>query len=67
MAENAAVAKGPGKTTNLFNVPVRTPVTESKPLNPDAFKSHIKPDWCPACGDFGVLTCLQKACAELGL
>ncbi len=31
------------------------------------FKSKIAPDWCPGCGDFGVLTSLQKACATVGL
>jgi 2-oxoglutarate ferredoxin oxidoreductase subunit beta len=31
------------------------------------FKGKVNPDWCPGCGDFGVLNCLQKACAELGL
>src|SRR3989344_1994836 len=31
------------------------------------FKSKIAPDWCPGCGDFGVLTSLQKACASLNL
>lgn len=31
------------------------------------FKSKIAPDWCPGCGDFGVLASLQKACASLGL
>ena len=31
------------------------------------FKSKISPDWCPGCGDFGVLTSLQKACASLEL
>ena len=31
------------------------------------FKSKVSPDWCAGCGDFGVLTDLQKACAELGL
>src|SRR3989344_1424834 len=31
------------------------------------FKSRIAPDWCPGCGDFGVLSSLQKACAALGL
>ena len=29
------------------------------------FKSEIHPDWCPGCGDFGVLTSLYKACVEL--
>ncbi len=31
------------------------------------FKGSIEPDWCPGCGDFGVLNSLQRACAELGL
>ena len=36
-------------------------------LKPKDFKGKISPDWCPGCGDFGVLNCLQKACAELGI
>jgi len=31
------------------------------------YKSEVKPDWCPGCGDYGVLNSLQKACAELDL
>ena len=31
------------------------------------FKGKVAPDWCPGCGDFGVLNALQKACADLGL
>ena len=31
------------------------------------FKGLVDPDWCPGCGDFGVLRALQKACADLGL
>ncbi|MBI2915337.1 MAG: 2-oxoacid:ferredoxin oxidoreductase subunit beta [Elusimicrobia bacterium] len=27
----------------------------------------MSPDWCPGCGDFGVLFSLQKACATLNL
>ena len=38
--------------------------TEFKPKD---FKSKITPDWCPGCGDFGVLNGLQRACAELGI
>src|SRR5271157_3591517 len=53
--------------TTTFTPPVRTPVAESKVLKSEDFKSHIKPDWCPSCGDFGVLNCLQKACSEIGL
>ena len=31
------------------------------------FKGQVDPDWCPGCGDFGVLNALQRCCAELGL
>ena len=31
------------------------------------FKAETPPDWCPGCGDFGVLNVLQKACAEMGI
>ncbi len=31
------------------------------------FKGKIEPDWCPGCGDFGVLNSLRKACVELDL
>jgi 2-oxoglutarate ferredoxin oxidoreductase subunit beta len=40
---------------------------ESGQLDAKDFKSKINPDWCPGCGDFGVLASVQKACAELGL
>ena len=29
------------------------------------FKPEVPADWCPGCGDFGVLTSLFQACAEL--
>jgi 2-oxoglutarate/2-oxoacid ferredoxin oxidoreductase subunit beta len=41
--------------------------TERVQLTAKDFKGRIHPDWCPGCGDFGVLTSLQKALAELGL
>lgn len=31
------------------------------------FKGRVDPDWCPGCGDFGVLNGLRRACVELGL
>jgi 2-oxoglutarate ferredoxin oxidoreductase subunit beta len=43
---------------------VDLPVTGLKPKD---LKGHVDPDWCAGCGDFGVLSCLQKAAAELGL
>ena len=30
------------------------------------YKSDLKPIWCPGCGDFGVLTALYRALAEIG-
>ena len=36
-------------------------------LKPKDFKGKVDPDWCPGCGDFGVLNTLQKVCAEIGL
>ncbi|MBI4522490.1 MAG: 2-oxoacid:ferredoxin oxidoreductase subunit beta [Deltaproteobacteria bacterium] len=31
------------------------------------FKGKVDPDWCPGCGDFGVLSALKQAIADLGL
>ena len=31
------------------------------------FKGKADPDWCPGCGDFGVLTALKQALVELSL
>ena len=45
-------------------------VADDKPLvqlKAKDFKGKVDPDWCPGCGDFGVLAGLQRACAELGL
>ena len=30
------------------------------------FKGSIARDWCPGCGDFGVLRALEMACAKTG-
>ena len=38
------------------------PVMEVKAKD---FKPEVAPDWCPGCGDFGVLTGLFQACAAL--
>lgn len=42
------------------------PSTEAK-VDPKEYKGKINPDWCPGCGDFGVLNCLQRSLAELGI
>jgi 2-oxoglutarate ferredoxin oxidoreductase subunit beta len=39
----------------------------STPLTIKDFKGKAEPDWCPGCGDFGVLSALKMALAELGI
>ncbi len=43
--------------------------TVTEPIAREAkhYKPEIPPDWCPGCGDYGVLTVLQRAVAELGI
>src|SRR5208283_4121588 len=36
-------------------------------LKPSDYKTNVYVDWCPGCGDFGILSALQMALAELGL
>ncbi len=31
------------------------------------YKSDVHPDWCPGCGDFGIVNAIQQAMAELQL
>lgn len=43
-------------------------VTAATTVIPGAeFKGKISPDWCPGCGDFGVLSALQKAASNCGI
>lgn len=45
-------------------------ITQELALEPQSvndFKGKVDPDWCPGCGDFGVLNSLRRACLELGL
>src|SRR5690348_11808901 len=36
-----------------------------KPVTLKEFKGKVDPDWCPGCGDFGVLAAFQKALVDL--
>ena len=36
-----------------------------KPVTLTELKGKVDPDWCPGCGDFGVLAAFQKALVEL--
>jgi len=42
-----------------------TALATPKPLTMADMKGKADPDWCPGCGDFGVLAALQKALVEL--
>jgi 2-oxoglutarate ferredoxin oxidoreductase subunit beta len=42
-----------------------TSVQRAGPLTMADLKGKVDPDWCPGCGDFGVLAALQKALVEL--
>src|SRR5437763_16575779 len=42
-----------------------TAILTSKPLTMADMKGKVDPDWCPGCGDFGVLAAIQKALVEL--
>jgi len=42
-----------------------TMIETVKPLTMVDTKGKVDPDWCPGCGDFGVLAALQKALVEL--
>lgn len=41
-------------------------MAEATELKAKDFKGEIPPDWCPGCGDFGVINVLQRALAESG-
>jgi len=34
-------------------------------LDPRVYESDTRPDWCPGCGDFGVLAALKNALITL--
>ena len=42
-----------------------TTVQALKQVTMAELKGKVDPDWCPGCGDFGVLAALQKALVEL--
>ena len=41
--------------------------TKEPTLTLETYEGPVEPDWCPGCGDFGVLLSLKKAALELGL
>lgn len=43
------------------------PKAERAKLTVKELKGKVDPDWCPGCGDFGVLAALKQAIVDLGL
>ncbi len=42
-----------------------TTIVQPVPITMKTFKGKAEPDWCPGCGDFGVLAAFQKALVDL--
>lgn len=42
-------------------------MSEVKTLTHKEYATDVHNDWCPGCGDFGILTAIQTALAELGI
>ncbi len=47
-----------------FELPTLTSDTKLKPFQ---LRSDKQPDWCPGCGDFGIVNAIQQAVSGLGL
>ncbi|MGH7772424.1 MAG: 2-oxoacid:ferredoxin oxidoreductase subunit beta [Candidatus Binatia bacterium] len=55
-------------STTMVEIESRTRgAVERAKLTVKDLKGKVDPDWCPGCGDFGVLTALKQAIVELGL
>jgi len=44
-----------------------TTTTEEKKYTAKDFQQPNANDWCPGCGDFGIINAMHQACAKLGL
>ena len=42
-------------------------MTETKPLTKNDLKSDQEVRWCPGCGDYAILSCVQGVLADLGI
>jgi len=59
-------------SVDRVDVDARTSKTDQQPsvgprVTVKDFKGKADPDWCPGCGDFGVLTALKQALVDLNL
>lgn len=51
----------------VTNTPSSSSSSANVELKPKDFKSDVHPDWCPGCGDFGIVNVIQQVFAELKL
>jgi 2-oxoglutarate ferredoxin oxidoreductase subunit beta len=65
-SQRAAGAASPPRPSGA-NAPAAQPRAVIPSLRAQAYKSHVKPVWCPGCGHFGVLAALTKTLAYLEL
>jgi 2-oxoglutarate ferredoxin oxidoreductase subunit beta len=49
-----------------MSVATTTPLNVVNKYQATDFKSDLKPIWCPGCGDFGVVSAITKALANIG-
>lgn len=62
------MASNPVTTTTKPPAPAPTPMAQKGIVNVAHWKEEAAHnDWCPGCGDFGILNAVQMALAELGL
>src|SRR4029077_8676364 len=49
------ILEGTSKMATVIELPIET------------YKGPVDPDWCPGCGDFGVLRSVQQAAGKCGV
>ncbi|MFO1449276.1 MAG: 2-oxoacid:ferredoxin oxidoreductase subunit beta [Opitutaceae bacterium] len=53
-------------TTDCGCAPAAAPAPTPATYTSKDFRSNLKPIWCPGCGDYGVVTALYRALANIG-
>jgi 2-oxoglutarate ferredoxin oxidoreductase subunit beta len=46
---------------------IRPKNLSDKPVTAKDFKTAVNIDWCPGCGDFGIVASIQRALAQMNL
>ncbi len=60
-------SNSPTAATKQVPSPSATPGAQQKTVNVAHWREEVHNDWCPGCGDFGILNAVQMALAETGL